>query len=53
MVLGSCNPRPDFLKRAVDSLLGQTFPHWELVLWDDGSLPPGREVLRREEPQIL
>lgn len=48
MVLGSCNPRPDFLKRAVDSLLGQTFPHWELVLWDDGSLPPGREALRRE-----
>ena len=48
VVLGSFDPRPEQLERAVRSLLDQSFPAWELVLWDDGSSPAGAAALRRQ-----
>lgn len=48
VVLGSFDPRPERLERAVRSLLDQSFPAWELVLWDDGSSPAGAAALRRQ-----
>jgi cellulose synthase/poly-beta-1,6-N-acetylglucosamine synthase-like glycosyltransferase len=30
--------RAHLLPRAVDSVLAQTFPYWELIIWNDGSV---------------
>ena len=32
--------RPEFLMEAVESVCAQRYPHWELVIVDDGSTPP-------------
>lgn len=37
--------RPDVLRRAVDSVLSQTFPGYELIVVDDGSTEPIADVL--------
>lgn len=29
--------RQNYLAQAVDSILAQTYPHWQLTIWDDGS----------------
>jgi glycosyltransferase involved in cell wall biosynthesis len=29
--------REAYLRQALDSILSQTYPHWHLILWDDGS----------------
>jgi glycosyltransferase involved in cell wall biosynthesis len=29
--------RQDYLAQALDSIRNQTYPHWQLILWDDGS----------------
>jgi glycosyltransferase involved in cell wall biosynthesis len=29
--------RQDYLAQALDSICNQTYPHWQLILWDDGS----------------
>jgi cellulose synthase/poly-beta-1,6-N-acetylglucosamine synthase-like glycosyltransferase len=29
--------RQQFLAQTVESILAQTYPHFELILWDDGS----------------
>ena len=35
-----------FLKEAVESVLAQTYPHWELLLADDGSTDASPEIAR-------
>lgn len=47
VLMGSCNPRWDRLRRAVESLRGQTLTQWELVLWDDGSDSQGAMALEQ------
>lgn len=39
--------RPLLLERAVRSVLGQSYPHLQLVIADDGSGPAGQEALDR------
>lgn len=39
LVMGVLNPGPE-LRETLDSILGQTFPHFEVVIVDDGSAKP-------------
>jgi Glycosyltransferases involved in cell wall biogenesis len=44
IVMSVCNA-VESLPRALDSLFEQTFPHWELVLIDDGSTDGSAEII--------
>ena len=39
---------PKFLRRAIESVLAQSYPHWELCLADDASEDPQVEMVLRE-----
>jgi glycosyltransferase involved in cell wall biosynthesis len=39
--------RQTYLPLALDSILGQTYPHWLLTIWDDGSTDSSPEIARR------
>jgi glycosyltransferase involved in cell wall biosynthesis len=39
---------PVFLRACVESVLAQHYPHWELIMVDDGSASPGLTSLLRE-----
>lgn len=41
--------RADYLPIAIESVLRQTYPHFELVVWDDGSTDNSLEIARRYE----
>ena len=49
VIMGSFEPRWDRLRRAVSSLVGQTWERWELLLWDDGSSLRGRLALAQAQ----
>jgi glycosyltransferase involved in cell wall biosynthesis len=36
--------RENYLAQALDSILYQTYPHWHLTLWDDGSIDSSPEI---------
>jgi glycosyltransferase involved in cell wall biosynthesis len=38
--------REIYLPQALDSILAQTYPHWQLTLWDDGSTDTSPEIAR-------
>ena len=39
-----------FLDEAIQSVIAQTYPHWELLLVDDGSTDGSTELARRHGP---
>ncbi|MFM0354489.1 glycosyltransferase [Paraburkholderia nemoris] len=46
IVMPVYNPRPKYLRKALDSVLAQTYTHWELCIADDASTNPEvRQVL--------
>lgn len=46
IVMPTYNSRPEFLREAIDSVLAQVYPNWELCIADDNSSEPGvRAVL--------
>jgi GT2 family glycosyltransferase len=50
------NPKPEWLKAAIDSVISQIYPHWELCIADDASTNPRiREILteyQKQHPRI-
>lgn len=47
--------RQDYLSLALDSILLQTYPHWHLTIWDDGSTDSSPEIAAlyaRLDPRI-
>jgi glycosyltransferase involved in cell wall biosynthesis len=47
--------REVYLPQALDSILAQTYPHWQLTLWDDGSTDASPEIAREyasRDPRI-
>ena len=36
----------DYLERAIDSILAQTYLHWQLIVWDDGSTDRSPQIAR-------
>jgi glycosyltransferase involved in cell wall biosynthesis len=47
--------RQAYLPQALDSILGQTYPHWQLTIWDDGSIDDSPEIARKyalQDPRI-
>lgn len=48
VVLPVYDPEPKFLDQAIQSVLGQLYPHWELCIADDASTRAGvRDVIER------
>ena len=37
--------RLEYLPQAVDSILAQTYPHWQLTIWDDGSTDTSAQIV--------
>ena len=37
ILMTSYNPKESYIKRAVDSVLSQTYSDWELIIIDNGS----------------
>lgn len=48
IVMPTYNPNPEFLRRAVDSVLAQTYPQWELCICNDASSQPAADTIVRE-----
>ncbi|MCF1458314.1 MAG: glycosyltransferase family 2 protein, partial [Shewanella sp.] len=47
VLLPTYNSREGFLRECIESVLGQSYPHWELCIADDASTHPRvREVIR-------
>ncbi|MCP5305430.1 MAG: glycosyltransferase [Chromatiaceae bacterium] len=56
VVMPVYEPRPEWLRAAIDSVLAQRYPHWELCIADDASPSPEIRTLlddyRHRDPRI-
>ncbi len=56
VVMPVYNTEINFLERAIESVIGQSYPHWELCIADDASTAPKvREILesyKKRDPRI-
>jgi glycosyltransferase involved in cell wall biosynthesis len=43
--------RQTYLPQALDSIIGQTYPHWQLTIWDDGSTDASPQIARKYAQQ--
>jgi glycosyltransferase involved in cell wall biosynthesis len=42
----TCFNRQRYLALAIESIIAQTYPHWELEIWDDCSTDNSLEIAR-------
>lgn len=47
VIMSTFNPKEVELRRAVQSIIDQSFDSWELLIYDDGSNPGKREIVKR------
>ncbi|MDA8086130.1 MAG: glycosyltransferase family A protein [Nitrospiraceae bacterium] len=45
------NKRP-YVRRAIDSIMGQTYTNWELIIVDDGSTDASADMVPRGNPRL-
>lgn len=51
-VLIPCYNSEQWIGEAIESVLGQTYPHTKVIVWDDGSTDGSEKVIASHEPQI-
>jgi O-antigen biosynthesis protein len=55
VIMPVCDPPIEFLRQAIDSVVGQTYPHWQLCIADDASRDSSVHQVLREagrDPRI-
>ncbi len=56
IILPTKAPSPDWLRLAVESVIGQTWPNWQLCVGEDGEMPPTvrnwLDELARTDPRV-
>ena len=45
-VIINCFNGEEFLREAIDSVLAQTYTHWEIVFWDNQSTDATAEIVK-------
>lgn len=52
-VIINCYNGEAFLRQAIDSVIAQTWPHWEIVFWDNQSTDSSAEIVKSyDDPRI-
>ena len=52
IIMPTYNTRSEFLKAAIDSVIAQIYPHWELCIADDASSKPKTKALLDKYQQL-
>lgn len=45
--------RKAYLQKAIDSIFAQTYPYWELIIVDDGSVDDTPQLVEKYDPNIV
>ena len=51
-VIMNCLNCAAFVKKALDSIYEQTYPHWEIVFWDNASSDHTAEIVRQYDERL-
>lgn len=51
-VIINCYNGEEYLREAIDSVLAQTYPHWEIIFWDNASTDGSATIARSYGDQV-